>query len=274
MARNVMDQLRAKRARHAARSSACTVQAVTSDMAESLGLKQVGGAIVASVEPGSAADRAGLKQGDVIESFNGQPVHDTNTLRNRVAESQPGSSATLTVVRDGSERTVTVKLDEAKRRRRRGDGAPGPSDDQAALGVSVAPLTPELADRVGAPKDAARPGRSRRSNPDGRAADAGMQSGDVIEEVNRQPVRSVDELRAAVRSGVEQAAAAAGQPAGERHLRHRPGRRRALSGGRGGTRTTRPARSPASSRDQASAGAVVLATAASVLADSSIDTAV
>src|SRR5262249_54952103 len=105
MARHVMDQL--KSGGHVTRAQlGVHVQQVTSDMAANLGLKQVGGAIISSVEAGSAADRAGLKQGDVIVSFNGQPVRDSNTLRNRVAEAQPGSGARVGIVRDGSERTV------------------------------------------------------------------------------------------------------------------------------------------------------------------------
>ena len=121
-----------------ARSSASTVQPVTSDMAESLGLKEVGGAIVSSVAPGSAAERAGVKRGDVIKSFNGQPVHDFNSLRNRVADAAPGSSATVVVVRDGSEKTLTVKLDEATagESRARATATRRRGDDKAALGVS------------------------------------------------------------------------------------------------------------------------------------------
>jgi S1-C subfamily serine protease len=179
------------------------VQTVTSDLADSLGLKQAHGAIVSSVSPGSAAERAGVKRGDVIESFNGQAVHDTNTLRNRVAEAGPGSTAELVIVRDGSEKKLSVKLDEAnpeKLARSRGDreddsAAP---DDKTALGVSVAPLTPELRDRTRAPKDVQ--GLVVEDvNPDGRAAAAGIQPGDIIQEVNRQPVKSVDDLRSALK---------------------------------------------------------------------------
>ena len=198
MARHVMDELRqGGRVRRA--QLGVTVQAVTSDMAASLGLKQVGGAIVASVASGSAADRAGIVQGDVIESFNGQPVHDTNSLRNHVAAADPGSNATVTILRNGSEKTLTVKLDETEGSKSARRGGESTSGDNAALGMTVAPLTPDLAARNGAPKNA-HGLVVQEVNPDGRAANAGLQSGDVIEQVNRQPVQSVDELRAAVKS--------------------------------------------------------------------------
>jgi serine protease Do len=174
------------------------VQPVTSDMAESLGLKQIGGAIVSSVASGSAADRAGMVQGDVIVSFNGQPVHDTNSLRNHVAAAEPGSNATVAILRNGSEKTLAVKLGEADGAKGGARDADGATDDKTALGVSVAPLTPDLAARIGAPRNAH--GLVVQDvNPDSRAADAGLQSGDVIEQVNRQPVQSVDELRAAMK---------------------------------------------------------------------------
>jgi S1-C subfamily serine protease len=92
-----------------------------------------------------------------------------------------------------------VKLDEAnpEKSARARDGAPG-TDDNTALGVSVAPLTPELAARAKASKDAH--GLFVEDvNPDGRAAAAGMQPGDIIQEVNRQAVRSVDDLRLALK---------------------------------------------------------------------------
>jgi Do/DeqQ family serine protease len=202
MAKNVMEQLRT-RGRVTRSQLGVTVQTVTSDLADSLGLKQAHGAIVSSVAPGSAAERAGVKRGDVIETFNGQAVRDTNTLRNRVAEAGPGTTAELVIMRDGAEKKLSVKLDEAspeKLARGRGDrdSESADSDDKTALGVSVAPLTPELRERTRAPKDAQ--GLVVEDvNPDGRAAAAGVQRGDVIEEVNRQPVTSVDDLRAALK---------------------------------------------------------------------------
>jgi serine protease Do len=198
MAKNVMEQLRT-RGKVTRAQLGVTVQGVTSEMAESLGLKQANGAIVSSVAPGSAAERAGVKRGDVIQSFNGVPVHDTNTLRNRVAEAGPGTTSELVILRDGSEKRLSVKLDEAnpEKSARGSDAEPG-VEDKAALGVSVAPLTPELAARAKAPKDT-RGLFVEDVNPEGRAAAAGIQPGDIIQEVNRQAVTSVDDLRSAVK---------------------------------------------------------------------------
>ncbi|MBZ5559646.1 MAG: DegQ family serine endoprotease [Acidobacteriia bacterium] len=202
MAKNVMEQLRSK-GKVTRAQLGVTVQGVTSDIAQSLGLKETRGAIVSGVTPGSAADKAGVKRGDVIESFNGQAVHDTNTLRNRVAEAGPGSAADLLVVRDGSERHVKVTLDEANpervaRAQQGEERGAADGDDTAALGVSVSPLTPDVAARLRAPRDAH--GLVVEDvDPDGRAASAGIQSGDIIQEVNRQPVKSVEDLRAALK---------------------------------------------------------------------------
>ncbi|MFN7914755.1 MAG: DegQ family serine endoprotease [Vicinamibacterales bacterium] len=202
MARHVMDQLKTDgRVRRS--QLGVTVQPVTSELAESLGLKDVGGAIVSSVGPNSAAERAGVKRGDVIKSFNGQSIHDFNTLRNRVADATPGSNATVVVIRDGSEKSLTVILDEAQASRDARDrSASNGDDDKAALGVAVSPLSPELASRAGLGKNA-RGVVVEDVDPDGRAADAGIQAGDIILEVNRQPVQSVEELRAAVRKSVD-----------------------------------------------------------------------
>ncbi len=201
MARSVSDQLRRDGRVHRAQLGVA-IQPVTAEMAESLGLKEAGGAIISSVEQGSAAERAGLKQGDVIRSFNGQPVQDINALRNRVASVQPGSDATLVVVRDGSQREITVKLDEAASSKSARRGEEPATEDKAALGVSVAPLTPETASRLGVSGDT-KGVVVEEVNPDSRAADAGIQPGDVIQQVNRQPVGTVDELRSAVRGSTK-----------------------------------------------------------------------
>jgi serine protease Do len=202
MARHVMDDLR-KDGRVRRAQLGISIQPMTSDLAESLGMKQVNGVIVSAVTPDSAADRAGIKRGDVITTFNGQPVHDYNALRNRVADLAPGSTASVGIVRDNSEKTLSVKLDEAtaSRAARDRDTADG-SEDKAALGISVAPLTPDVAAEAKLPRNA-HGVVVQDVNPDGRAADAGIQAGDIILEVNRQPVQSVEELRAAVRKSAD-----------------------------------------------------------------------
>jgi Do/DeqQ family serine protease len=202
MARHVMDDLR-KDGKVRRSQLGVTIQPVTSDLADSLGLKQVGGVIVSSVTADSAADHAGLKRGDVIKTFNGQPVQDINALRNHVADMTPGSNASVVVVRDGSEKTLNVKLDEAtgSRAARDRDDSSG-SDDKAALGIQVAPLTPDMAAEARLPRNT-HGVVVQNVNPDGRAADAGIKEGDIILEVNRQAVQSVDDLRAAVRRSAD-----------------------------------------------------------------------
>ena len=202
MAKRVSDQLRTDgKVRRS--QLGVTIQPVTSDMAASLGLKDVGGVIVSSVADGSAAERAGIKQGDVIQSFNGESVKDLNSLRNRVADTQPGSAATVSIVRDGSKRDVTVRLAESDASRTaRGAESDSTPEDKTALGVSVAPVTPEVATRYNLPK-AAKGVIVQEVNPNGRAADAGIQAGDLIERVNGQAVESTEALRAAVRRTVD-----------------------------------------------------------------------
>jgi len=201
MARHVMDDLKSGGTVHRAQLGVA-IQDLTTDMASSLNLKDVQGVIVSDVTAGGAADHAGVKQGDVIVSFNGEKVRDGNTLRNHVADSTPGSTASLGVVRDGKERTLSVKLDAkpgSEALSSRGGAEPA---DKAALGISVAPLTPELAERMKLPRSA-KGLVVQGVDPDGRAADAGLQEGDVIAQVNQQPVQSVDELRAAVRRSAD-----------------------------------------------------------------------
>ena len=193
MAKNVMEQLRTK-GKVTRAQLGVTVQTVSSDMAQSLGLKNPGGVIVSSVTSGSAADRAGIKQGDVITSFDGQPVHDMNMLRNRVAAAGPGSNADLTIVRDGSEKHMTVKLDEltADHLARNGGDEGDNSGDKSALGVAIQP-----SDKGLVVEDV---------DPNGRAADAGIQQGDIIKSVNRTPVKSIDDLRSALKKTTDKPA--------------------------------------------------------------------
>ncbi|HWW76572.1 MAG TPA: DegQ family serine endoprotease [Pyrinomonadaceae bacterium] len=179
------------------------VQAITEDIAQSLGLKEARGVIVGSVQKGSAADKAGIKQGDVITAFNGNAVNDANELRNLVAATQPGTDAQVTILRDGREQQLSVTLGELSAQagagRDEGDEGGGGQSEGGKLGVGVTPLTPELATRLRLPAD--KEGLVvTEVDPSGPAADAGLQQGDLIEQANRQPVKSVEDLRAAIQN--------------------------------------------------------------------------
>jgi S1-C subfamily serine protease len=111
MARRVMEQLiQTGKVRRG--QLGVLAQKVTTDVAAKLGLKEAKGVVVAQVQPGSAAERAGLSQGDVITSLNGVEVNDPNTFRNAVASTPPGAEVTMTVRRNGREQQVRATLGE------------------------------------------------------------------------------------------------------------------------------------------------------------------
>ena len=193
MAENVMQQI--IKTGHVRRGMlGVTVQGVTSDMAKSLGLQDVHGAIVASVQAGGPAEKAGIQQGDVITALNGKPVNDSNSLRNEVAATSPGSRVTLDVVRDGRERKVDLALAQLPDKRessKEGTAQPG----RGRLGLTVEPLTPSLSRQL---NSRAKSGLVVGDvTPGGPAYSAGIRSGDIIREVNRKPVTSASELQEA-----------------------------------------------------------------------------
>jgi len=175
------------------------VQAVTSDLAASLGLKNVGGILVNSVTPGGPADQAGIKAGDVITQINGTPVNDTNVLRNMVASTAPGTEINLAVLRNSNEQQFHVKVGELSAKNvgassEQGNAAP---TGAGRLGLSLAPLSAEVASQLGLSR--ATQGLVVESvDPNGAAADAGIQEGDVIQQVNRQPVHTTEDVRSAL----------------------------------------------------------------------------
>lgn len=111
MARTVVDQL-VKDGRVRRGQLGITVLKIPSEEATRLGVTQGPGVVIYQVQPGSAADRSGLRQGDVITALNGQEVNDPNTFRNQIAGTSPGSEVTLTVRRGGQEQQVRVTLGE------------------------------------------------------------------------------------------------------------------------------------------------------------------
>src|SRR5262249_44132308 len=118
-----------------------SIQNVNSDMAKSLGLKEVKGALVSSVVKGSPADKSGIERGDVIVSVDGASVADSNMLRNRVASTAPGSSVSIGLLRDGQEKTVRVQLGELKTPSATNQKSDAPEGGR--LGITVRPLSSE-----------------------------------------------------------------------------------------------------------------------------------
>jgi len=201
MAKTVMDQL-VKNGKVRRGQLGISVTRVTSDLAASLGMPEAKGVIVNSVRSGSAAEKAGLRQGDVITAINDNPVSDTNAFRNRVASNAPGAEVTLTVLRDNREQKIRATLgefsEETARSENQNEGGTSPRNSGGGkLGITVEPVTPDVAEEL--QLKAGTTGVVITSvDPAGPAVEAGLQRGDVIQEVNRQPVKSADDLRAAI----------------------------------------------------------------------------
>ena len=194
MARNVMNQLIGK-GKVQRGMLGIGIQPVTNEIASGLGLKDVRGVLVNSVNPGGPADRAGVKTGDVILKLNGHDVNDANTLRNEIAGMAPGTQVTLSIMRDGKPIESRVTLGELTPESARSNQEnSGDGEGSAKLGISVSPLTPERAAQLHL-RRGTQGVLIEQVDPDGPAAQAGIQAGDVIQEVNRQPVRSPADVR-------------------------------------------------------------------------------
>jgi serine protease Do len=208
LARGVLDQL--KRSGKVERGwLGVSVQGVTPELAESFGLSEPSGALVAAVSSGSPAEKAGLERGDVILAFNGTTIQESHQLPALVAEAPIGRTATVTVLRAGKRIEVGVNVvrqpDDLDEEESRGDGGPGGDEAPGAgaskslepWGLATMEITPELARRNGLP---VKRGVVVSDVAEGSAAaEAGIQPGDVLREVNRSPISSLADVRAALR---------------------------------------------------------------------------
>lgn len=168
------------------------IQSVDQSLAESFGLEKARGALVAEVTSGSAAEKAGLKEGDVILRFNGKDIASSGDLPPLVADVTPGSKASIEVWRNGKSRDMSITVGEAKQTKGKGKSDKDKADEPGRLGVSVRPLSPEEKRESGLSggllvEDAA-----------GAAAKAGVRPGDVILAVNGEAVSGLAQLRSLV----------------------------------------------------------------------------
>ena len=176
------------------------LQDLDATMARALRMTDLRGVLISGVVPGSPAEHAGIQRGDVIREVNGERAEDRNSLRLRISSMAPGSTVHVKLLRDGAERTVSVTLIEIPSQMAR--SAPAPDDhgqsSNALDGVQVETLGPAYRQQLrlqpsvqGVLLTDVAPGSP--------AADAGLQPGDVIQEVNRERIASVSDFDRAIR---------------------------------------------------------------------------
>jgi serine protease DegQ len=160
-----------------------SIQNLTPELSEALNTRTLSGAVVSRVQPGSAAEDAGLEQGDVIVGLNGAPIQDSADLRNRVGLLPPGSKAELKVIRKGREMTINATIGK-------------PQDSAQAGGVKDVPQLAGVQLEVQPARRGENGGRVivTRVDPDTKAYEAGLRPGDVILSVNQQRVSTLEDV--------------------------------------------------------------------------------
>ncbi len=204
MAKSVMEQL-LKDGKVRRGMLGIGIQNITDDIAKALELKDRTGILVSSVKAGSAADKAGIKRNDIVIAINGEKIEDSNVLRNKVAGTAPGTAIKITAIRDGKEQEFTATLDEFDNKSAKtedptgkgGENDPSGKDQSGKLGVTLQPVTPQIAKQLGLESDSEGLVVTEQ-DPNGSAAEAGIARGDVILEINRKPVNTVADVKTAL----------------------------------------------------------------------------
>jgi serine protease Do len=168
------------------------IQDLNHDLAKSFGIKDAKGALVSDVREDGPAEQGGLKQGDVIISYQGSPVEDAVALQRMVTRTPVGSKVTVKIMRDGREKELTITIGEQPDTIKTAKAESG-EKDYAFAGVAVQDLDKDTAKELGI-KGKAQGVVVTGVEPDSGADKAGLMPGDVIREINRQPVKSVKEF--------------------------------------------------------------------------------
>lgn len=164
-----------------------TIQDVTPDLAEALGLSVRDGAIVSSVEPGSAADLADIRMGDIVTAVDGRPIMDSGDLRNEIGLRRSGRSVRITLIRDGEELSVEADI---RGKTQRDNERPSETNSDILAGVEIAELGPGMLG-YGSVEGVA----VVNLDPGSAASRSGLLPGDVVIGVNNKPVHNLQELR-------------------------------------------------------------------------------
>jgi serine protease Do len=172
---------------------------VTPDNSKFFNMAKAFGAVVTQVEPDSPGAKAGLKVGDVITELDGQEVSDAGGLQVVVGQKDPGTTIHLQVMRDGKNVTVPITLEAMGSRDKPGKEAADAGTGKPRWGVGLADITPEMRDQLQAPRDL-HGAVIQQVQPGSPADNAGLQSGDVIVEVDRKPVQSAADVQKALSS--------------------------------------------------------------------------
>jgi len=176
------------------------VQTMNQTLADSFKLTSPNGALVAKVVPDSAASEAGIKVGDVILKFNGAPIIDAGSLSQKVGVATPGEKASIEIWRNGKTLDLTATIGNAAETLTADNDSTGGGSSQAKLGLALRPLSPEERQQVGVPAGLLV------EEAQGRAAEAGIQPGDVVLSVDGIPVQTVAQLRKLVKDHDKQIA--------------------------------------------------------------------
>jgi len=173
------------------------VQDITPGISKAMNLKDMKGVLVGDVSPSGPAQRSGVQRGDVILEVNGKPMEDSRELRNTISMMDPTATVHLKLLRSGTPTDVSVKLGELPTDKEQAKTEEG-SSEKALDGVTVENLDAQSAKQLGLPAAAAGVVVTD-IDPSSPLAAAGLRRGDVIQEVNHQPVKNVAQLEEAMR---------------------------------------------------------------------------
>jgi serine protease Do len=192
LARNVMDSL--IKYGHVTRGYlGVMIQDVTPDLAKEFQLKEMTGALVGDVVPKGPADKAGFKDADVVLDYNGKKVADSRHLKLMVGETKPGTTVPVTILRNGETKTLEVTVRQLPGNEELAkNNTPNGSDNGTLNGVTVSDLDQQTRQELKVP-DNVKGVVITDVQADSPSAEAGLKQGDVIEDINRHPVKSADE---------------------------------------------------------------------------------